>query len=209
MTHLTSSKIDRLTKEGIDLLGKHLIIRNLHLPKVDQAAAVTLNTRGHIQFAISEIEIYPYLIGGSRYERRFQNEDRSDGGVFTFQAYGAPLVAQILDGKSASIAVIKRLMDANGRDHCWADVLQTLGASRAQFNEFIERVDNVQANDESSPLQFQETEQNPLDYLENIPDKKAKNLSSVLQIKKISRKELMQILQSLRSDSVNPRSKVF
>jgi hypothetical protein len=186
-----------LRDQGSELLGRKLLINGIRLPKTDIANEVLLETRNKVNAVISQVEVFPWLQDGTTYAERFKQGIRAPGRTFTFQTFGAPLVAQTLKGQPTAIAVIKRLLGSDGKDHSWAEILQCIGAHPSQFKDFVELADNLDIRHPNAPIQFQAIDgvDSELEHDTKLKfDLNVRNLDSVISLTRGSRKQLRDVI---------------
>ena len=201
----TNAEIGALRDESANLLGKSINISGLELPQTCNAERCIIETKKMASLIVSRVELYPHLVDGTPYKKRFDNADRTAGRTFTFQAFGAPAVAIVLPNQQNAIAVIKRAVGNDGNEKSWMEILQQLGADRSQFQYFLEVADNIDTKQPDAHLRLEdipEFENVGYDITEH-PNVKVKNLDAVLQLSSDSRRQLRNLMRGTSLDSTS------
>lgn len=205
MTQLSPKDIGSLRDEASSLVGQQIIIDNLRVPGNEQVKSHVIDTKDRIAIAISQVELFPYLIPGTKYHDRFHYDEgaqiiREAHETFAFQGQGgSPSVSIVMPGHDNAITVIKRVITHLGDELSWNALLQELGLEPSQFKDFTEVADGILTTRSNARIHLEKVPEllEESDQRIEHPNASVKNLDSVVKLSRDRRQYLKLILPDL------------
>lgn len=203
---LSPAEIDTLRDCSAELVGKRVVINQLRVPGTGAVSDIALETRGKVALAVSQVELFPQLIEGTKYYQRFHRDGagtvlhREPYETFVFQGQGGnPAVSIVLPHQEDAIAVIKRLIAEDGTELTWSSALQRLGLDPASFRNFTNTADGIQTMDTNARFRLEEVPDVPAtaDDVREHPNEHVPNLNAIIKISQPKKRALRQILPAL------------
>ncbi len=201
-------EIGALRDQAKEYLGKRVVINNLNVPGTgENVSDIQLNTQGRAVLVTSEVEVYPYLQEGTKYQKAF-GRARESGTTFAFQVQGGlPAVSIVLPNQEDAIAVVKKLLAEDGQELAWSAALERLGLDRTQFKNFVEVADGIlitRADAQFCLSQIEGVDQ--VDHnLSEHPKETIPNLDSVMTLSTGAKRQLRTLLPQILRGEQTPR----
>lgn len=203
---LSHQQIGQLRDQSAELVGKRVVIDGLRIPQQRGVEAVTLRTHGNVALAVSQVELFPYLVADTKYHQRFHFDEkntpisRNPHETFVFQGQGGnPAVSIVLPDYEDAIAVIKRVMAHDGEELTWCAALQRLGLDVSQFKDFTDVADGILTTRRDARIRLQEIDgiADEANELKERPNPRVPNLDSITRLSRRKRESLRELLPEL------------